>query len=130
MPRIFAAFAAALAAAGCSLNVNPADFLPAAPDFKPIASPGEFLDAVAGSPITFENGAEFTNNPDGTITGEANGQPVTGSWTFQNGQLCRSLTVGGSALPEVCNIVEIAGDDLRFLNPDGTLSSEASLGEA
>ena len=130
MTRAFAALAAALSAAACSLNVNPSDFLPAAPEFKPIASPGEFLDKVAGVPITFENGAEFTNNPDGTITGEANGQPVTGGWSFQNGQLCRTLVIGGNPLPEVCNIVEIAGDDLRFLNPDGTLSSEATLGDA
>ena len=130
MIRVLAVAAAALSAAGCSVNLNPADLIPSAPDFSQVNTPGQFLDQVAGVPITFDNGAEITTNPDGTITGQADGQPVTGNWTFTGGQLCRTLTIGPTALPEVCNILEIAGPDVRFLNPDGTLSSEATLGEA
>lgn len=127
MTRAATALAALSALAACSVSVG----MPGAggpPAFEPVSSPGQFLDAVAGKPITFDNGVTMVANPDGTIGGEMDGVDLTGAWEFVNGQLCRTITAGTQEFPQVCNLLEVTPDGIRFLNPDGTLSSEAVLG--
>jgi hypothetical protein len=101
---------------------------PEAPAIQPVATPGQFLDKVAGKPITFENGGTLIANPDGSFSGDFDGVEPSGSWTFTGGQLCRVVTVGSQEFPRVCNLIEAGENVVRFLNPDGTLSAEAELG--
>jgi hypothetical protein len=107
---------------------------PAAPpgfearSFAPVTSSGEFVDLVADRPIAFPNGAELVARPDGTLAGTAGGQPVAGTWSFEGGRLCRQMTIGAAAQPEICNALEIGEETVRLLNPDGSLLSEAALG--
>lgn len=132
MIRHALAAAAALALAGCSVQVDSPLLAEApkvgAPKHTPITSPGQFLDAVAGKPITYDNGAVLVANPDGTLGGTIDGQPAAGRWTFSGGQLCRAMALGGAQFPEVCNLIEVGEGVVRFLNLDGTLSTEAALG--
>jgi hypothetical protein len=120
-------FIAAMALSACSVSVGvPGMAGPVA--FEPISTPGQFIDQVVGKPITFDNGGVLVANPDGTFGGDFNGVQPTGNWTFTGGQLCRTIAVGAQQYPEVCNALEVADGVLRLLNPDGTLSSEATLG--
>lgn len=98
------------------------------PGFEPITTPGQFVDRVAGRAITFPNGGVLIARPDGSFDGNFNGQTPVGSWTFTNGQLCRTVRLGEERFPEVCNRLESKPGTLRFFNPDGTLSTEATLG--
>ncbi|HKK35217.1 MAG TPA: hypothetical protein VJ994_02895 [Paracoccaceae bacterium] len=125
MPRTVASalVAATLALAACAAPP------PEPPrEFRPVTGPGEFIEKVAGKPITFENGGVLIANPDGSFAGNFDGVTPTGSWTFTGGQLCRVVTVGSQEFPRVCNLIEASDDVVRFLNPDGTLSAEAKLG--
>lgn len=97
-------------------------------EFAPVSSAGEFIDVVANKPITFPNGSTMIAAPDGSLTGSAGGQPMSGTWSFDAGQFCREIVVDGVATPEVCNAMEVAEEGLRLLNPDGTLLVEAALG--
>lgn len=98
------------------------------PGFEPITTAGQFVDKVAGRPITFENGGVLIAQPDGGFDGDFGGQAPTGNWTFTNGQLCRTVRIGDQQFPEVCNLLETMPGLIRFFNPDGTLSTEATLG--
>jgi hypothetical protein len=101
---------------------------PEAPSIQPVTTPGQFLDKVAGKPITFENGGTLIANPDGSFGGDFAGRTPRGSWTFTGGQLCRTVTIGQEDFPRVCNLIEAGENVVRFLNLDGTLSAEAELG--
>ena len=98
------------------------------PGFEPITTAGQFVDKVAGRPITFENGGVLIARPDGSFGGDFAGQTPTGNWAFTNGQLCRTVRIGTQQFPEVCNLLETKPGTIRFFNPDGTLSAEATLG--
>lgn len=98
------------------------------PGFEPITTAGQFVDRVAGRPITFENGGVLIARPDGSFGGDFGGQTPSGNWTFANGQLCRTVRLGTQQFPEVCNLLETKQGLIRFFNPDGTLSTEATLG--
>lgn len=97
-------------------------------EFKPVSSAGEYQELVAGKPMTFPNGGTLITRPDGTLGGNFNGVAPEGSWTFENGQLCRTVTIGTQSYPEICQAVEVGEETVRFFNPDGTLASEATLG--
>lgn len=121
IPRTLLA-AAALATAGCAAPPPPP------PGFEPITTPGQFVDRVAGRPITFPNGGVFVAEPGGSVGGDFDGVAPTGNWEFRDGQLCRTVTIGAQGFPEVCNRLEAKPGAIRFFNPDGTLSTEGTLG--
>lgn len=123
-----ASLPAALLLAACSVSVGVPE-APAAPaEFQPISTPGQFIDQVAGKPITFDNGGVLIAQPDGSFGGNFDGATPSGSWEFTGGQLCRTIAIGGRQFPQVCNLLEATDEKIRFFNPDGTLSSEAKLG--
>jgi hypothetical protein len=101
---------------------------PPPPSFQPVATAGQFLDLVAGRPITFANGAVLEARPDGTVGGLVDGVAPTGSWRFDGGRFCRTVTLGARALPEVCNAVEVKETQIRLLDDAGALAAAGVLG--
>jgi hypothetical protein len=51
---------------------------------------------------------------DGTIKGSALGWDVTGEWAWQDGYFCREMDWSGYPIPMNCQLVETAGDEIRF----------------
>ncbi len=52
---------------------------------------------------------------DGRIDGSALGDPVTGSWAWQDGYFCREMDWGGTEIPYNCQLVEVRADGtMRF----------------
>jgi hypothetical protein len=53
--------------------------------------------------------------PDGTITGDALGWGVVGSWSWKDGYFCREMDWSGYLIDYNCQLVEVRGEDeLRF----------------
>jgi hypothetical protein len=57
--------------------------------------------------------------PDGTVSGRAYGQRVTGWWTWTGGFFCRNLSLGGRAMPEDCAQVVIGDGKITFITERG-----------
>ncbi len=102
---------------------------PAPEGFQRIASQTEFLDKVADVPMTFDNGVQLIANRDGTIGGDANGVTPTGTWRWTpDGQLCRTVSIGPQAFPEVCTAIEVDDGLIRLIDGDGAVFAEGALG--
>ncbi|WP_424969923.1 hypothetical protein [Dinoroseobacter sp. S76] len=81
-----------------------------APDTAMMGDP--LKDALAGK--TLMN----VDNPDTLLTFGADGSlsgAVTGTWSVENGQFCRTLTEPASVAGSLCQDVVIDGDVLTFL---------------
>ena len=44
------------------------------------------------------------------------GRTVSGTWTWENGQFCRTLAPGSGVKPNTCQSVRITGDQVVFLD--------------
>lgn len=84
--------------------------------FERIESRSAFVDTVSGKSLRYAPlGVRLLVRPDGSITGSAAlGTKVTGSWEWSGGFFCRDLAWSRRSLPRNCQVVERAGDKLRF----------------
>lgn len=76
-------------------------------------SEAEFQERIVGARLVWEDG-ETRYFADGTFSGKAGNKILQGKWTFENGQYCRSGSIGGERFPYACEIVKIAGDTVKF----------------
>ncbi|ROU02850.1 dihydrodipicolinate reductase [Histidinibacterium lentulum] len=109
MTRLFSLLALALVIAS-----------PAAADFSPIRDRGVFLSTVEGRTLAIPLfGISLAVGADGSIGGTAQGEQVTGSWSWQDGYFCRTLSWGSRSWPQNCQLVEVDGSRLRFTADQG-----------
>lgn len=86
----------------------------------------KFVGLVSGKTLTLRLlGVALEVRDDGTIVGEARGDPVTGTWTWQDGYFCREMDWSGTEIPYNCQLVEREGDLLRFTSDKGAGESAA-----
>ena len=84
----------------------------AAQNFVPVNDRSEFLDIVGGKQLQIRlYGLSLSVLPDGRISGEAVGRPVTGNWAWQDGYFCRDMDWGDRDIGYNCQLVEVAGAD-------------------
>ncbi len=90
--------------------------LPAWADgYERVAPREDFVSAVDGREMRIGLlGITLNVRADGTISGNAMGWPVTGSWDWQDGFFCREMDWSGTPVPYNCQLVERRGDDIRF----------------
>lgn len=92
---------------------------PAAAEFSKVQSASEFRSIVSGKTLTRPL-VRLTVDPDGGISGKGAAWDVSGSWTWQNGYFCRSLTWGGDDLGYNCQEVQSsAAGKIRFTSDEG-----------
>ncbi len=77
------------------------------------ASEAEFVERIVGARLVWEDG-ETRYFADGTFTGYDGEKSLVGTWTFENGQYCRSGSIGGKAFSYACERVKIVGDTVEF----------------
>ena len=86
--------------------------LPAAA-FEAVTSREDFVALVVGKRLTGD-GVGLRVTPDGAITGRGFGFKVTGTWQWQDGLFCRTLTSAIRDFPLNCQTVAVQGDVIRF----------------
>jgi opacity protein-like surface antigen len=91
-----------------------------AQDYRPVTDQSEFLDLIAGKNLTNRlYGVNLAVSPNGTISGKGAGWDITGTWSWQDGYFCREMEWGGDPIPYNCQLVEVAGSDMRFTVDQG-----------
>jgi len=93
----------------------------ASAEFVPISDKSRFLATIEGRNLNNRLfGVDLRVLSDGTIQGEAQGWPITGTWSWQNGYFCREMDWDGTSIDYNCQLVEIrGGDELRFTVDQG-----------
>ncbi|SEW45209.1 hypothetical protein SAMN04488515_3303 [Cognatiyoonia koreensis] len=92
----------------------------AAQDYRPVTDKAEFLSLLAGKNLSNRLYAvNLAVSPDGTIAGTGAGWDITGTWSWQDGFFCREMSWGGDPIPYNCQLVEVAGNDMRFTIDQG-----------
>lgn len=87
----------------------------AAAAFETITDRDTFLAAVEGRALRIGLlGISLTVTGEGAISGQAQGSPVTGAWTWEGGLFCRHMTWGDRPIGHNCQKVEIDGARIRF----------------
>ena len=72
------------------------------------------LTPLFGKRLTFKTYHSVINE-DNTITGEASGTQIGGTWKFVDGYFCREMTEGPEGvmkIPSDCQVLEVAGNTL------------------
>ena len=95
--------------------------------YDAVSDEAAFLDLVEGRTLSLRLfGVSLEVLPDGTIAGQAQGEPVTGTWTWEEGYFCREMSWGDEAIPYNCQLVEARGDRrIRFTTDRGAGESAA-----
>jgi hypothetical protein len=106
------AIAAALAISSPSIGAANAE------GFDSVRNKTDFVGLVSGRALT-RFGITLNVSAEGAIEGRAFGQPVTGSWKWQDGLFCRDLYFGSTDLGPNCQVVQKKGDTLRFISDAG-----------
>jgi hypothetical protein len=91
---------------------------PARADYQQVTTRDQFLSLVDGKSLTRPL-VSIRVTPDGRISGKGASWPVTGTWTWEGGYLCRSLDWGGDDLGYNCQAVEADGNRLRITSDRG-----------
>lgn len=83
--------------------------------FVPVTDRDTFIELVSTRELRHPFGIRLIVSPDGHISGNAMGWPVSGTWNWTDGFFCREMEWSGTPIPFNCQLVEIeAGRKLRF----------------
>jgi len=90
--------------------------LAAAEDFATVTDEAAFLELIENKELRHRFvGISLLVEPDGTITGDALGWSVTGTWDWIDGAFCREMDWSGKAIDYNCQLVEVrVATDVRF----------------
>ncbi len=92
--------------------------VPALAEYQTVTSRSEFVTLMAGKSLTRPL-VKLQVTPDGQISGMGAAWPVTGSWTWEDGYLCRRIAWGGDDLGYNCQAVEADGAIVRITSDKG-----------
>jgi len=85
-----------------------------------ISDRATFVETVDGKDLKIAlYGLTLNVRADGSIIGRAAGWDVTGSWSWENGYFCRDMDWSGYPIEYNCQLVEVAGDRIRFTVDQG-----------
>ncbi len=89
--------------------------------YKRIDNREEFIETIAGRELKLRVlGIELVVNEEGTISGDALGWTVSGTWHWKDGYFCRQMDWSGTEVPYNCQLVELRKDsDVRFTLDQG-----------
>jgi hypothetical protein len=91
-----------------------------AQSFTALSDETAFLERVNGKTLSNRfYGVDISVHADGTLSGTGLAWGVSGTWDWQDGYFCRAMTWGGDPIPYNCQLVEIAGERVRFTSDFG-----------
>lgn len=85
-----------------------------------ISSKAAFLDQIDGKSLKITLYVLTLNVlKDGSITGSALGNKVTGNWVWQDGYFCRDMKWGSRVIDFNCQLVTVKGKRMTFTTDKG-----------
>ncbi len=94
--------------------------LPAQADWAQIKSQKDLRAQVLDNRyVEPQTKAWFSLKSDGTLTGAARGEELTGTWRWKRGVVCYDRKLGGEALPSNCIAIMVNGDELVTIRDSG-----------
>ena len=84
-----------------------------------IRTEAEFRAQVVGRQTWIDGRGGTLSHPDGRVTGEWDGQRITGRWVWDNGAYCRNLRLGQTETGTDCQHYFIRGNQVRALSERG-----------
>ncbi len=94
--------------------------LPAQADWTQIKSQNDLRAQVLENRyVEPETKAWFTLKRDGSLTGSARGQELTGTWRWKRGVVCYDRRLGGEDLPSNCIAIMVNGNELVTIRDSG-----------
>ena len=87
----------------------------------PLAAQTSFSDVI-GKRLTNDRGY-FIIKRNGRLDGEIDGLKSAMTWEAKDGRFCRGGKIGDIEVPYKCQGLRIKGDQISFINPDGSVSS-------
>ncbi|MFN3605901.1 MAG: dihydrodipicolinate reductase [Cypionkella sp.] len=88
--------------------------------FEKLQDKDDLLAALNGRALTMGLfNLSLVLGEDGSITGSAMGWGVTGAWRWQDDLFCREIDWSGMPIAANCQLVEAAGDKMRFTSDAG-----------
>lgn len=106
-----------LAVTGCSFQAK-RDEAALRSGFTPMTTRADFVENTSGRQWQSDE-ILVRFQPDGTLVGEVNGVPVSGTWTWANAMLCSDFRVGDSG-GDGCSQVGIKPGELLAVPLSGT----------
>ena len=83
-----------------------------------ISERSQFVSRVGGKSLT-RLGVEVTVTPGGGIAGSAFGRSVEGTWDWTGSHFCRAMNWGSRSWSRSCQVVQIDGDRVYFIDDKG-----------
>lgn len=94
--------------------------LPAQADWTQIKSQKDLRAQVLDNRyVEPQTKAWFALNSDGSLSGGARGQDLTGSWRWKRGAVCYDRKLGGETLPSNCIVIMVNGAELVTIREGG-----------
>ena len=109
---------------GCAMDVRVAlDSVKQRFGISRITSDQEFRDTVVGRVFSNDRGSA-TYHADETMSGELDGQALTGYWFWDDDLLCRTIRLGDEFLGSDCQALFVSGDRMTVVGNEGTGEKE------
>jgi len=87
----------------------------AAETYLPVQDRDRFMSLVEGKLLRNRlYGIRLNVLNTGDIQGSAIGWDITGTWDWRDGYFCRKMAWGDTEIAYNCQLVEVAGDKIRF----------------
>jgi len=83
-----------------------------------ITTEAQFREVIVGKTLNF-NGNTFAYNRDGTLSGPWDGQSIRGNWTWEDGAVCRTASIGSRVLAPDCQLWVVEGSSATFTRDRG-----------
>lgn len=74
---------------------------------------------LAGKTLASKTGT-FVLAPDGALSGDVKGKPLTGVWSVKQGKFCRTIKTPAEFAGKQCQAMEMKGNKLTLTREDGS----------
>jgi len=86
--------------------------------FTRITTKEQYIEMVVGKSGCNDGGCG-TSHADGSMTGAFGGKEWIGQWQWKGDILCRQGTVGGTSIPDDCQMIEVSKTGMRITRASG-----------
>lgn len=98
-----------------------------AEDYKRLEKEEDFVEAVVGKQLIYDDGAVVIFLEDRTLGGAFSGSRIWGEWVWRDDRVCHQVNVGEKRYKVDCREPQVDGEKIRFLREDGSFYGVAKI---